>query len=224
MSLARAAGFHGSRHGHLDTERQELNLSLLWRVFRFMSPYAVTRNWVFVLSAMRAVQRPALGVAIGAIINGPIARGDVNGAMWGALGFLCLAALNETVFHLRMRLSLGLGERVAQDMRKGIFRKLQEMTLSYYHQTKLGSLLSRYISDIENVRRGVQTVFFFALMMLGQMVISGLCMLFYNPLLFALLLIIAPIVYLINTYFRKRLGHWSRETQISQSRLTSKIA
>lgn len=224
MSLAQAAGLHADRHGLQDTAARPLNLKILWRIYRFMGPYARMRNLVFLLSALRSIQRPALGLVIGAVINGPIANRDLDGAFWGAIGFMVLATVTEVTFHARMRLALGLGERVAQDMRKGLFEKLQTLTMSYYNQTKLGSLLSRYISDIENVRRGVQTVFFFALMMMGQMVVSGVFMLFYNPVLFLLILVVAPIVYGINHYFRAKLSHWSRETQASQSRLTGKIA
>lgn len=224
MSLAQAAGLRADGHGIVDAERRPLNARVLWRIFGYMKPFAATRNAVLFLSALRSAQRPAMGLIVAAIINGPIAQGDVAKTTLWSLGFLAWAAFTEGVFHLRMRLALQLGERVTQEMRRGLFGKLQEMTMSFYDTTKLGSILSRYISDIENVRRGVQTVFFFALMMVGQMAVAGAFMLFYNPALFLSVLLVAPTVYWINHYFRSRLSHWSRATQISQSRLTGKIA
>ncbi len=224
MSLNRAVGLNSDRPGEIVEREQPLNFRILWRIFHYMRPFAGMRNAVVALSALRAVQRPALGLALGAVINGPIAGGNLSMALWGAAGFLALALFTEVTFHFRMLMALQLGERVTQAMRGELFAKLQDMTMSYYTRTKLGSNLSRFISDIENVRRGVQTVFFFALMMLGQMAVSGIAMLLYNPALFTVLLVVAPLVYWINTYFRFRLSHWSRETQASQSRLTSKIA
>jgi ABC-type bacteriocin/lantibiotic exporter with double-glycine peptidase domain len=66
------------------------------------------------------------------------------------------------------------------------------------------------ISDIENVRRGVQNVFFFTILLFGQMAFSAAFMLATDRLLFLLLIVIAPIVYLINNFFHKRMSRWSR--------------
>ncbi len=223
MSLAQAVGMHDGI-GAGAQRPQRLDVKIIWRIFRYMDPFAGLRNRCLALSAVRAILRPMQGVSIGYVINGPIVSGNFGGVIWGALGFLGLSILAEIVFHFRMRASLELGERVTQGLRNGLFEKLQEFSLGYYTKTKVGSVLSRYISDIENMRRGVHTVFFFGLMLVGQMLVASVFMVANNPALFCAVLVVAPAIYGINIYFRGRLSHWSRETQLSQSRLTSKIA
>ncbi len=223
MSLAQAVGMHDGI-GAGKRERRRLDLKVIWRIFRYMDPFSRLRNLCLLLSAARAILRPMQGLVIGYVINGPVADGDFGGILWGAIGFLGLSILAEVTFHYRMMASLELGERVTQGLRNGLFEKLQEFSLGYYTKTKVGSILSRYISDIENTRRGVHTVFFFGLMLVGQMLFSSIFMALNNLALFCAVLVVAPAIYGINIYFRGRLSHWSMETQLSQSRMTSKIA
>jgi ATP-binding cassette subfamily B protein len=98
------------------------------------------------------------------------------------------------------------------------------MPLGYYHRTKLGRILSRMITDIEAIRRGVQTVCFFSLLMFGQMVFSVALMLYYNWVLFCILLAIAPFIWMINAYFHPRLSRFSRDVAESSSRVTGNLA
>ena len=220
------AGMTGGDTIGVRTQEEEprLDFKQVFRIFTFMKPYARLRDWCLFLSALRSILRPTQGFMIGAIINGPITSRDYDGVLVYSLLFLVLSIVTEVVFRYRMLASQQLGERVAQGLRNQLFEKLQSFTLSYYAKTKLGSLLSRYISDIEQMRRGVHVVFFFGIMLVGQMLVSSIFMLVYNPLLFCVVLVVAPAIYGINIYFRGRLSKWSRATQRSQSRLTSKVA
>jgi len=223
MSVVRMTG--GDAIGvRTQEEEPRLDVKQVFRIFSFMKPYARLRDLCLVLSALRSILRPTQGFMIGVIINGPITSRDYSGVVVYSLLFLVLSIVTEIVFRYRMLASQKLGERVAQSLRNQLFEKLQRFTLSYYTKTKLGSVLSRYISDIEQMRRGVHVVFFFGMMLVGQMLVSSLFMLFYNPLLFCVVLVVAPAIYGVNIYFRGRLSKWSRATQRSQSRLTSKVA
>ena len=182
------------------------------------------RNTIFVLTVVRAVQKPALAWALAAVINGPITGGDFRGVLWGAGGFLVLAGFTELTFHFRQRLQLELGEAVVHDLRNAVFRQLQRMPMSYFNKTKLGRILGRVITDIEAVRRGVQQVFFFSLLLFGQMAGSAALMLYYNWVLFCVLLVVGPLVWLTNRHFHPRLSRHSRAVAESQSRLTGSLA
>ncbi len=199
-----------------------------WRVVRrvlgYTRPYAAKRNFVFVLTAVRAVQKPALAWAIATIINGPVRRGDYRLTVIETAGFLALLAFTALVFHLRQRHQLELGEAVIHDLRNDIFSNLQRMPLEYFHKTKLGRILSRVITDIESVRRGMQQVFFFSILLLGQMVVAAALMLYYNWALFLLLLGVGPLVWLTNRHFHPRLSRLSRAAAESSSRLTGNLA
>jgi len=201
-----------------------LNTRMLRRLFNYMSPYAWKRNTLFVLTLLRAIQKPAAAWMIPMVIRGPVVDGDLTGVIWYSMGFLGLVTFTEITFHFRQRLALEIGESVVHDLRRDLFQKIEQQTLGYFEKMKLGNILSRMISDIENVRRGVQNVFFFTILLVGQMTFSALFMFLTDPILFALLFIIAPIIYGINRFFHKRMSKWSRKVQASQSSMTGKIA
>lgn len=225
MSLLAAAGIQTGRTGFAATdEPTALDWRILRRILTHTRPYAAKRNTIFALTVARAIQKPALAWAIAAIINGPITGGDYRGAIWGAAGFFALAVVTELTFHFRQRLQLELGEAVVHDLRNDVFRQLQRMPLSYFNKTKLGRILGRVITDIESVRRGVQNVFFFSLMLFGQMAGAAALMLYYNWALFCVLLAVGPLVWLTNRHFHPRLSRHSRAAAESQSRLTGSVA
>jgi len=224
MSLLAAAGIQTGRNSFDTAEPAALDWRILRRILTHTRPYAAKRNTIFALTVARAIQKPAMAWAIAAVINGPITGGDYRGAVWGAAGFFALAVVTELTFHFRQRLQLELGEAVVHDLRNDVFRQLQRMPLSYFNKTKLGRILGRVITDIESVRRGVQNVFFFSLLLFGQMAGAAALMLYYNWALFCVLLAVGPLVWLTNRHFHPRLSLHSRAAAESQSRLTGSVA
>ena len=226
MSLHAAAGLQGAvpRVPGVGSDDKSINWSTIRRLLGFTRAYAGKRNRIFALTLLRAVQKPALAWALASVINGPISGGSYDGAVWGALGFFALAVFTELTFHFRQRMALELGESVVHDLRASIFRKLQELPMSYYNKTKLGGILSRVITDIESVRNGVQSVFFFSLLLFGQMLGSAALMLYYNWVLFCVLLAVWPMVWATNRHFFPRLKNLSRAVAESQSRITGRLA
>lgn len=209
--------------GHSD-KLPPLNPRMLVRLFHYMRPYAAKRNLLFALTMLRALQKPALAWMIPAIISGPISNGDWSAAVWCAVGFALMNLFTEGTFHFRQRMALEVGECVVHDLRRDLFDKLHMQTLSFFERVKLGNVLSRVISDIENVRRGVQQVFFFSILLFGQMFISAVLMFITDRYLFALLLLVGPVLYAMNRFFHRRMSRWSRRVQSSQSAITGRIA
>jgi len=215
---------HFRREPDEEVEQRPLEFKLIRRLFTYTRPYAAKRNWLFVLVIIRSLQIPVLAWMIGAVIKGPITNHDLTGTVWGALGFLAMAAFTQLTLHFRQRLALELGESVLQDLRADIFRHLMRMPLSFFHKTRLGRILSRVTSDADAVRAGVQDVLFVSLVNGGQMVVAGGLMLYYDPLLFAVMLALAPVLWALNRTFRRRLSKAHREVQESFSRVTSTLA
>ncbi len=227
MSLLAAAGINlgrGAAEPHERTNAKTIDWGVLRRVLGYTRPYAMKRNVIFALTLIRAAQKPALAWTLAAVINGPISGGDYRGTLIAAGVFAALALFTELTFHFRQRLALELGESVVHDLRNDVFRHLQRMPLGYYTRTKLGRILGRVITDIESIRRGVQNVFFFSLLLVGQMIGAAALMLHENPVLFLLLVLIGPLVWITNRHFQPRLATHSREVADSQSRLTGSLA
>ena len=208
----------------VEAHQRPLEFRLIWRLFGYTRPYKRKRNWLFALVILRAIQLPVLAWIIAAVINGPIARGDARGVMEGAVGFLAFAVVTQFCFHFRQRLALELGESVIQDVRRDIFLHLLRMPMSFYNRTKLGRVISRFTSDAEAVRVGVQDVFFISAVQGGQMIVAALLMLWYDRVLFLVVIAMAPMLAVLNYHFRRVLSHANRQAQESWSRVASAIA
>jgi ATP-binding cassette subfamily B protein len=205
-------------------ESRPLDFRLITRLMGYMRPYARQRNWLIVAVILRAIQLPALSWVLAAVINGPIQRGDVTGVVWGAVAFALVAIATQVTMHFRQRYALELGEAVVFDLRNAIFAHLQRMPMSYFHKTKVGRIISRMISDIEDVRIGVQEVLFVSLVAFGQMGVAAAFMLYLDPVLFLLVLGLAPILWGINRYFHRKLSVVLRQMRESFSRVTATLA
>jgi ATP-binding cassette subfamily B protein len=140
------------------------------------------------------------------------------------VGFTALALTTQWVMHFRQRFAYELGEAVVFDLRNHIFAHLQSMPMSFYHRTKLGRIISRMTSDVEDVRMGVQEVLYVSLVQVGQMGMAAAFMLWYDPPLFLMVLGLVPVLWAINNYFRAKLSVSLRRMRDSFSRVTATLA
>ena len=207
-----------------DAHARPLDLRLITRLFQYTRPYATKRFLLLVLVVVRSLQLPALAWAITAVIKGPIESRDISGVMWGVCGFVILAVSTQVVLHFRQRFALKLGEAVVFDLRHELFRHLQRLPMSFFNKTKLGRIISRMNSDVQNVRIGVQEVLFVGLVQGGQMLAAAACMLWFDAVLFTIVLALVPVLWLVNRHFRPKLSTAHRNVQESFSRVTATLA
>jgi len=207
---------------HADS--RPLDFRLIARLLTFMRPYSRQRNWLLVTVLLRAIQLPALSWILAAVINGPIQQGDMRGVVVGAVAFAGLALFTQITMHFRQRYALEMGEAVVFDLRNAVFAHLQRMPMSYFHKTKVGRIISRMISDIEDVRIGVQEVLFISLVAIGQMLVAAACMIWFDAELFLLVLGLAPVLWGINRHFHRKLSLVLRQMRESFSRVTATLA
>lgn len=204
--------------------QRPLDLKLIARLMGFTRPYARKRNWLLFCVVVRAIQFPAIMWLFTVLITGPITTGNVSQLVWGSVAFFLLSLATAINFHFRHRLANELGEAVVHDLRNRLFEHLQALSMRYFDRTKRGWIIARVNSDVEAVRTGVQDVLFVSIVQFGQMVIAGAVMLWYDWLLFSLVLAIAPVIHVIVRYFRRRLSQAWRDVQESFSRVTATLA
>ncbi len=216
---------HVQRDPEETQQRPELNVfRLLARVFSYAHPHARVRNWLIFHVVLRSALLPLCTWAMAAVINGPITHRDPRGILFGSLGFAALAAFTNWTFHYRYRLALELGEAVIHDLRGEVFRHLMSLPMSFFNKTKVGRIIGRVTSDIDSIRTGVQDVVFISFVQIGQMLIAGALMLFYDWVLFLVVLAIAPLIYFLNKHFARRIAEAQRRATESYSRITATLA
>ncbi len=225
--MSQVTALSGSITTHVEKEevrQRPLDFRLIMRLLSYTRPYAAMRNWLLVMVVIRSVQLPALTWIVATVIKGPVSAKDATGVMWGAVAFAILAISTQIVMHYRQRLALELGEAVVADLRVALFRHIQSLRMRWFHNNKVGRVISRMTSDIEDVRVGVQEVLFVSLVQVGQMFVAAAAMLWYDATLFLLVLGLAPILWYINRYFRIRLSKALRNMRESFSRVTATLA
>ena len=207
-----------------EADKAPLQLALIRRIFRYTRPFAAKRNWLFLLTFTRGLQLPALAWLIGRTINGPITNRSLTDIYWYAAAYFLLALITVVVFHFRQRFALELGEAVVHDMRSDLFGKLMTMPMSFFNRTKFGRIISRLTSDIDSVRAGVQDVMFVLVVQCLQMAGSAALMAWYNWKLFSLMLLLAPVIWVVNQKYRREMSRRLRLVQQSWSRVASTLA
>ena len=207
-----------------EADKAPLQMALIRRIFHYTKRYAAKRNWLLVLTFIRGLQLPALAWLIGSTITGPIAHRDLSGIFWHAAGYFALALVTVVNFHFRQRFALELGEAVVHDMRSDLFRKLMTMPMSFFNQTKFGRIISRMTLDIDSVRAGAQDVAFVLVVQGLQMATSAALMAYYDWKLFSLMVILAPLIWVVNENYRREMSRRLRKVQESWSRVSSTLA
>lgn len=213
-----------TRHIERDDVRQRpLDFRLIARLFETTRAYRSRRFWLLICVMLRAVQLPALTWVLAAVIRGPIARHDPAGVLQGALGFAALAIFTQVVMHYRQRLALELGEAVVCDLRARLFRHMQRMPMRWFHTNRIGRVISRMTSDMEDIRIGVQEVFYVTLVQFIQMGIAAAAMIWYDWSLFLIVLGLVPVIWGINRHFHRRMSLALRNMRESFSRVTATL-
>ncbi len=206
-----------------EAEQHPLDFKLIRRLFQYTRPYAKIRNWLLLLVVVRSIQLPVVPFVMGHIIRGPISDGNVRGIVHYTILLIALIIFMLIVFYWRSRLAQELGEKVIHDLRNDVFRHMHSMTMRYFDTTRLGRSISRVTNDAEAVRTGVQSVLFVSMVQGGQMLVAAAMMLYLNARLFLVILAMAPVLYVIVYYFRRKLSVAYREVQESFSRVTATL-
>lgn len=209
-----------------DRERDQapLEFGLIRRIAAYTRPYSAKRNWLFALTFLRGLQLPLLAWMIGKTLGGPVAAGDGRAIAVHSAAYLGLALVTIVTLHFRYRFALELGESVAHDMRSDLFAKILTFPMSFFTRTKFGKLVSRLTSDIDSIRLGVQDVAFVIVVQGMQMAVSAALMAWYDLKLFSMMLVLAPLVWVVNRRYRKEMSLRVRKVQESWSRVASTLS
>ena len=225
MAIVTTFGRTLTRHVEREDEPRQrpLDFRLIARLMDATRAYGSKRFWLLVVVVIRAVQLPALTWVLAAVIRGPVANRDVKGVVQGSIGFALLAISTQLVMHYRQRLALDMGESVVSDLRTRLFCHMQRMPMRWFHTNRIGRVISRMTSDMEDIRVGVQEVFYVTLVQFIQMAIAATAMIWYDWSLFLIVLGLAPVIWFINRHFHKRLSIALRNMRESFSRVTATL-
>jgi len=201
-----------------------ISASMTFRLLGWLKPYRklyITGALVGVLGILCDLVTPAV---IQRIIDVAIPARDTTllleyGVLWLALAFAAIVFDSIQIWTTNT-----CGERVIVDLRMSVFRQLQRMSMSFYDRTKLGRIITRGTSDMDALRApvvgGINTIAFNTLLMAG----AGGMILYTDWRLFLAVAWLAPVLALVNSLYRKRIGEQWQVTRLGYSRVAANLA
>jgi ATP-binding cassette subfamily B multidrug efflux pump len=186
---------------------------LLLRLLAYLRPYklAVAASFllILVMAALDLVGPYLTKVAI----DRHIAVGDAQGllgvaALYGLTLLLAFLVRFGQVFLLQMT-----GQKIMLDMRREIFRRLQQLHVGYFDKNPVGRLMTRVTTDVDAINElftsGVVTFFGDLFTLLGIMGV----MLWMNWRLALVTFAVLPFFFLVTNWFRKGARQSFREVR-----------
>ena len=145
--------------GHLSAQRGAEVDDWSWRrtrrrigaLARLTRPYrARTALSVVSLLAATATALAPPFLAKYAVDDG-IRRHDLAKLWWIVGAFVLAGLLNWAMSYVQTYLTGWVGERILADLRIGLFRHLQRLSLGFYERTRAGVIISRLTNDVEAI-------------------------------------------------------------------------
>ncbi len=139
--------------------------------------------------------------------------------LWGAVLAVALIFQRATIL-----IMVDAGERVQFDIRRLLFAQLQRLSMSFYDKTKLGRIISRCSTDVNSLREvnvwGIDIVVKNTLMVC---VAAGM-LLRTEPRLFAAVIWLAPILFVLNRTYRKTAAVLYQRAREGFTRVSTNLA
>jgi ABC-type multidrug transport system fused ATPase/permease subunit len=140
-------------------------------------------------------------------------------ALWACTNAVSIAISRFLIFHMA-----NTGQRVLLALRRAVFEKLQQLSMSFYDKTKFGRILTRGTSDLDAMNNPVVNGVNIIINNAAQMTIAIVLMLFFDWRVALCVLWLGPILYYMNKDFRRRAGMRQRDVREGYTRVSTNLA
>ncbi len=130
-------------------------IASLTRLYVYAKP-AMPRIYLGMVSAfLAALVSLLIPQVLRSLVDGPLKSGDPKQIWWPVAAVLALGVLEAVLIWFRRFFVLQPGTAIEADMRNSIYRRLQELPVSFHDRWPSGQLLSRMLSDLNLIRRWI---------------------------------------------------------------------
>ena len=128
-----------------------VDINLLRRVFRYVSPYRSIFIWSIVLTILLAILAPLRPWLIQFTLDRYILLNDHTGLIDMSLLMVGLLLIQTVVQYFHTFFTNILGQSVIKDLRVKVFNHISSLRLKYFDRTPIGQLITRTVSDLETI-------------------------------------------------------------------------
>lgn len=204
-----------------EEDYQKFELKIWLRMWRFIKPYKFWLILSFSLNIIFAVIDVVYPLIQKTAIDSFIVPKTTEGLPMFSLGVFSLILFQSICITLVILVNGKLRHGVPYLMRKDAFKKLQELSLSFYNHTPSGWIISRVTSDIRRLSEVISWNISDLLWALFSMVLSSVMMFILNPKLAVIVIVSIPVIIFISVVFQKKIITNYRESRKYQSHITN---
>ncbi len=193
----------------------------IWRIRGYLRPHLAAVITMLVTSLAVVGTSIAIPLVTKAVIDGPIADGELAPVL--PLGLLALAfgLVEAVLIWLRRWVQSTAVLAMETSMRHDLYRHLQALPMSFHSKWPAGQLLSRAIQDLSSIRRFMGFGLIFLVVNIVQVIaVCGVLLVMYWPLGLVVTATSVPIIWLCMR-FEKRYVVMSRRVQDKQGDLAT---
>lgn len=128
-----------------------VDVNLLRRIFRYVTPYRSIFIWSIVLTVLLAILAPLRPWLIQFTLDRYILLNDHNGLIEMSLLMVGLLLVQTLVQYFHTFFTNILGQSVIKDLRVKVFNHISSLRLKYFDRTPIGQLITRTVSDLETI-------------------------------------------------------------------------
>ncbi|MBY0486783.1 MAG: ABC transporter ATP-binding protein/permease [Flavobacteriaceae bacterium] len=181
------------------------DVRLFKRILKYTKPYKILFYGVIssaILLAIFAALRPFL---LKLTIDSYIKPKDSNGLLM-YVSFMGIVLLLEGIFQFYFVFwANGLGQNIIKDIRTKLFKHMLSFRMKYYDNAPVGQLVTRSVSDIEQIARIFSQGLFMIISDLLKMTTCLLIMFYMNWKLTCIVVIAMPILFFITRIFQRKM-------------------
>jgi ABC-type multidrug transport system fused ATPase/permease subunit len=192
-------------------------------LYRLGRPYKarIALSLVSLLAATLVALAPPL--LVGRAVD-EVGKGDTSTLGLLVVLFVAAGALGIAFSYAQTYFTGWTGERMLADLRNGLFRHLQRLSLGFYERNRAGVIISRLTNDVEALDQLV-TDGFSSLVQSTLTLVGTAVILFWLDWRLALAtLTVIPLMTLATAWFRKRSGRAYRRTRETLGAVTATLA
>ncbi len=134
-----------------------------------------------------------------------------------------LTALTIITTVAKNSMCVSMGARISLDLRKRMYNKIQELSLSFVDDRKPGELMNRITADTSTIRQFMQDSFGQLFSIIVRMICSIVLMVRINPMLTVMSVVFVPISFFISASVRKNVKRRTRLQLKKRDKLNSSL-
>lgn len=194
---------------------------LMKRLLSYTKPYRSLMAVAVVLLLVNSLAQIAMTILTQIAIDDYIMPGDADGLRLIGFAFLGVILLVLGSSYAQTYLTMLLGQKVQDDIRRQVFKHIQKLHLGYFDRNPVGRLVTRVTNDVnvlnEMFSSGVVTVIgdiFMLVLIVGAL-------LYYNWQLALITFVVLPLVVIATFVFRSRARRAYRHVRLKLARINA---